>query len=102
MDSAKGNIKYKPRHQYLLRDDHVESSFAGKDLRKPVDTKLTIQPCGKGGQQTSGLNEEECCQQAEGGGPSFVFRTCEIHLEYFAQSWSCQYKADMDILQIVQ
>ncbi|KAK4807067.1 hypothetical protein QYF61_018408 [Mycteria americana] len=95
-----------PRHQYLLGDAQLGSSFSAKNLGVLVDTKLNMsQQCALVAKKANGILD--CIRQ------SITSRSREVilplysalvrpHLESCVQFWVPQYRRDMDILERVQ
>ena len=92
-----------PHYHYKLKDVRMEHSPAEKDpvvlVDGKLDGKLDMSPgmCirSPGSQPYSGLHQNKCGQQGEGGDPASLLCNGE-YLEYCILMWSPQYRGDMD------
>ncbi|KAK4823954.1 LOW QUALITY PROTEIN: hypothetical protein QYF61_008340 [Mycteria americana] len=95
-----------PMHQYNLRTNRLESSFAEKDLGILLDTNLNMgQQCVLGAKKGNGTLG--CIRQSIARMPREVIfplysALVRPHLEYCVQFWAPQCKRDKDMLEKVQ
>jgi len=95
-----------PMHQYSLRADPLESSFAERDLGVLLDDKLTVsQQCALVAKKSNGILG--CIKR------SMTSRSREVllplysalvrpHLEYYVQFWASHFKKDEELPERVQ
>ena len=92
----------KPRHQYTLGADQLESSFAGKNVGFLVDNKLTVsQQCTLVAEKANGILG--CIRKSVSRSSKVILplysAPVRLHLEYYVQFWALQYKKDKALLE---
>ncbi|KAK4829117.1 LOW QUALITY PROTEIN: hypothetical protein QYF61_002155, partial [Mycteria americana] len=97
----------KPQYQYRLGDECIESSPAGKNLRKPVDEKLDMsRKCAlaaqKGNCILGCIKRSVVSSRSREVIPPLYSTLRRPRLEYCIQLWGRQYKKDMGLLEWVQ